>query len=175
MCIRDRFHPETSTSKDSMKNLLSVHANMRGAKAKILEYFLEGQIGNTIGNADAYANIYGNIRGKETVMNITGDGIMKGVETTIEFLQTRYRISDTKVKMDNTGFHIDPRIELLNGDQYFAGGVPVVEVSEPLDTGYIGGSLIHNHLKDFGLDVIAVLDNNLALNTTLKDLSLIHI
>lgn len=163
------FTPAFATKDKAKKNFLDIHATADGAKVKILEYFLKEQISETEGNAFAKARIFGNIEGKKTKMNIEGDGLVTGVKTKVNFLQTKYILSDGKIKMDNKGFHIDPQIQLTGGKEYAEGGVAVVEESEPLDTAYIGGSLVHDHLKNFGLDIIAVLDNNLAMKTTIED------
>ncbi|BDS15423.1 translocation/assembly module TamB [Aureispira anguillae] len=163
------FTPTFATNKKSLQNLLDIHVTAEGAKAKILEYFLKEQISETEGNAFAQARVFGNINGKNTIMNIEGDGLMTGVKTKVNFLQTKYILSDGKIKIDNKGFHIDPALKLKNGNERDAGGVAVIVEGEPFDTAYIGGSLVHDHLKGFGLDVIAVLDNNLAMKTTLED------
>lgn len=163
------FTPAFATKEKLLKNLLDINATAEGAKAKILEYFLKDQISETEGDAYAKARIFGNINGKKTVMNIEGDGLMTGVKTKVNFLQTKYILADGKIKMDNKGFHIDPPIEFDRNKQRVSGGIPVVVEGEPFNTAYISGSLVHNHLKDFGLDVLAVLDNNLAMKTTIED------
>lgn len=162
------FTPTFATKEKAKQNLLDINIKADGAKAKILEYFLKEQISETEGNAFAQARIFGNIDGKNTVLNIEGDGIMKGVKTKVNFLQTKYILSDAKIKIDNKGFHIDPPIKLNRNNKYISGGVPVLIEGEP-NTAYLGGSLTHDHLKNFGLDIFAVLDNNLAMNTTIKD------
>lgn len=167
--VTANFTPSIATEEPYLQNLLDIVVTADGAKAKILEYFLKEQISNTQGYVDASARIYGNIKGPQTVMNIEGDGQMFDAQTTVNFLQTTYALDDGKIKMDNTGFHIDPVLELAKDNKRESGGVGVVEISEPDKKGYIGGSLTHDHLKNFGLDIFATLDNNLAMNTTLED------
>ncbi len=167
--VNANFTPTFATKEKFLQNLLDINATVSGAKAKILEYFLKEQISETEGSVNAEARVFGNINGKKTILNIEGDGLMTGVKTKVNFLQTKYVLSDGKVKIDNAGFHVDPPLKLKNGKEYFSGGVAVVEESEPLDTAYIGGSLVHDHLKNFGLDIIAVLNNNLAMKTTIED------
>ncbi|MDC0231010.1 translocation/assembly module TamB domain-containing protein [Aureispira] len=169
LIVNSSFIPKFSTKEKFLQNLLDINVDVDGAKAKIVEYFLKEQITETEGLVNAQARIYGNLEGKKTVMNIDGDGMMKGVKTKVIFLQTKYVLSDGKVKIDNKGFHVDPILKLTNGKEYSQGGIPLVEESEPLDTAYIGGSLVHDHLKNFGLDIIAVMNNNLAMKTTIED------
>ena len=169
LSVNANFTPTFATKEKFLQNLLDINIKADGAKAKILEYFLQEQISETEGNAFAEARIFGNINGKKTVLNIEGDGIMKGVKTKVNFLQTKYILSDAKIKIDNSGFHIDPKIEYYkNTDIYKSGGVPVVVEGEP-NIAYLEGSLVHNHLKNFGLDVHAILNNNLAMKTTIED------
>lgn len=167
--VTANFTPEIATKEKFLQNLLDINATAEGAKAKILEYFLKEQISETQGNVNAQARIFGNIRGKNTVMNIEGDGEILGAGTKVNFLNTKYLLEDGKVKIDNKGFHIDPPLKLIDGEEYAQGGIAVTEETEPNDTAYIGGSLVHDHLKDFGLDIIAVLDNNLAMKTTIEE------
>ncbi len=163
------FTPTIATNDTYLQNLLDVDITVEGAKASILEYFLKEQISATEGFADAQARIFGKIEGKKTKLNIEGDGSVRKVRTTVNFLQTTYVLSQGNVKIDNSGFHVDPPLVLTNGKEYFSGGVPVVEASKPLDTAYIGGRLVHENLKNFGLDITAVMKNNLAMNTTIDD------
>lgn len=169
LSVRAEFTPTFATEEESLQNLLDINIKADGAKAKILEYFLKEQISETEGNAFAEARLFGNIKGKKTVLNIEGDGIMKGVKTKINFLQTKYILSDAKIKIDNKGFHIDPKIQFTLNNKYKSGGVPVVVEGEPDNIAYLDGSLTHDHLKNFGLDIFAILDNNLAMNTTIED------
>lgn len=168
--VKANFTPSFATEEKFLQNLLDITITADGAKAKILEYFLKEQISETEGNAFANARIFGNIKGKNTVLNITGDGIMKGVKTKVNFLQTKYILSDAKIKIDNKGFHIDPKVTYYrNTNKYKSGGVPVIVEGHPSDTAYLEGSLVHDHLKNFGLDVHAILNNNLAMNTSIED------
>jgi hypothetical protein len=167
--VRANFTPTIATQENYLQNLLDLNITVEGAKASILEYFLKEQISSTEGFADAKARIFGKIQGKKTQLNIEGDGLVSDVRTTVNFLQTTYVLSNGNVKIDNNGFHVDPPLVLRNGKEYFGGGVPVVEASRPLDTAYIGGRLVHDHLKNFGLDITAVMKNNLAMNTTIED------
>ncbi|CAA6807144.1 MAG: Unknown protein [uncultured Aureispira sp.] len=168
--VRATFIPAFASTDPDLQNLLDITIKADGAKAKILEYFLKEQISETEGNAVAEARIFGNIQGKKTVLNIEGDGLMTGVKTKINFLQTKYILSDAKIKMDNKGFHIDPKIQYYRKtNAYKSGGVPVIVEGEPSQVAYLDGSVTHNHLKNFGLDVSAILDNNLAMNTTIED------
>ncbi len=162
------FTPKFATKEKYLQNLLDIDINAEGAKAKILEYFLQDQISETEGNAFAQARIFGNIDGPKTVMNIEGDGLLTGVKTKVNFLQTKYILSDAKIKIDNQGFHIDPPITYNRYNEYQSGGVPVLVEGEP-SVAYLEGSLVHDHLKNFGLDVTAILNNNLAMNTTIED------
>lgn len=167
--IDANFTPTIATKDKNKQNLLEIEAQMIRAKAKIIEYFLTDQISKTEGLATAKAKIYGNIRGKQTVMNISGNGEMTGVKTTVNMLNTRYALEDGKLVIDNKGFHIRPRLKLDRGEKYESGGVALVEVSEPDKKGYIGGSLTHTNLKNFGLDIIAYFENNLVMNTQKGD------
>lgn len=168
--VTANFTPTFATKEKALQNFLEVNIKADGAKAKILEYFLKEQISETEGNAVAEARIFGNIKGKKTVLNIEGDGLMQGFKTKINFLQTKYILADAKIKMDNSGFHIDPKIEYYrNTSKYKSGGVPVIVEGEPSQIAYLGGSVTHDHLKNFGLDISAILDNNLAMNTTIED------
>jgi hypothetical protein len=169
LSVSANFTPTFATEEKFLQNLLDITIKADGAKAKILEYFLKEQISETEGNAFATARIFGNIQGKKTVLNIEGDGIMKGVKTKVNFLQTKYILSDANIEIDNSGFHIAPKIKYKKNNTYKSGGVPVVVEGEPSDTAYLEGSLVHDHLKNFGLNVHAILNNNLAMNTTIKD------
>jgi len=159
----------SSNRPNHRENLLDINANVTNAKASILEYFLKEQISETEGLVNAQARVFGNLKGKETVMNIEGDGLVSGVKTKVNFLQTKYALADGKVKMNNTGFWVDPPLEFKNENEYYKGGIEIVEVSEPDKIAYIGGGLTHNHLKDFGLDFTAVINNNLVMKTTIED------
>ncbi len=163
--VNAEFTPAMATKDPKKSNLLEIDANMRGAKAKILEYFLTDQISKTKGSANARAKVSGNIDGKNTKLNITGKGEMLGLITTVNMLNTRYAIDDGKLTIDNSGFHIDNPL-VMNGQRRIKGGVALVEVSEPDKKGYISGSLTHDHLKNFGLDLTAYFENNLVMNTT---------
>lgn len=167
--VTANFTPSFATEEKFLQNLLDITINANGAKAKILEYFLKEQISETEGNAFAKARIFGNIKGKETVLNIEGNGLMTGLKTKVNFLQTKYILSDAKIKIDNSGFHIDPKINYYKNNAYKSGGVPVIVEGAPSDTAYLEGSLVHDHLKNFELDVHAILNNNLAMNTTIED------
>ncbi len=163
------FTPTMATEDPQLQNWLDVQAELTGAKTKIMEYFLKEQIENTEGYADATARVFGHIKGKQTVMNIEGEGELIDLKTSVIFLKTRYALENGKIKMNNSGFHVDPAISLKNGKKRESGGVAFVEVNHPEQKGYIGGSLTHNHLKDFGLDLIAYFENNLVMNTQKGD------
>lgn len=163
------FTPAAATNEKFKKNLLDIHIVAEKAKAKILEYFIGEQITNTEGNAFADMRIYGNIEGKKTVLNAEGSGLMTGVKTTINFLQTRYMLDDGKIRIDNSGFHIEPKMNLNIYDQRLSGGVGITIEGGTGRKAYLDGSLTHDHLKNFGLDARAVFQNNLMMNTTLAD------
>ncbi len=167
--VRATFTPKAATQEKSKQNLLDVHLKAQNITAKILEYFIGEQVSDTEGEAFADMRIYGNITGPKTVLNAEGEGLMKGITTTINFLQTRYVIDDAKIKIDNSGFHINPVLELDIYDQYQTGGVGVTILGGTGKKAYLGGSLTHDHLKNFGLDATAVFKNNLMMNTTLDD------
>ncbi len=169
LAVNATFTPSTATEEVFQKNLLDIRIKATKAKAKILEYFLGEQISNTEGNAFADMRIYGNIKGKQTVLNAEGEGKMTGVKTTVNFLQTRYVLDEGKLKIDNKGFHIVPALNLDIYNQRLSGGVGVTILGGTDNKAYIGGSLTHNHLKNFGLNIQAVFKNNLMMNTTLAD------
>jgi len=166
---RANFTPSFATEEPSLSNMLDINVTAQGAKAKIIHYFMKNQISNTTGYANAKARIYGQIQGKKTLMNIEGDGELIGVATTVDFLKTRYVLNDGDVLMDNTGFHIAPELTLRDGNLRESGGIPFVEINHPEDTAYVGGSLTHDHLRDFGLDITAAFENTLVLNTQKGD------
>ena len=168
------FTPKAATPNPALQNFLDINIKGKRAKAKILEYFIGEQISNTEGDAFVDMRIFTNIKGKNTVLNAEGEGLMTGVKTTINFLQTRYVIDDGKIRIDNEGFHIDPELELDIYDQYESGGVGVTILGGTGKKAYLGGSLTHNHLKNFGLDAKAVFKNNLMMNTTLADNDLFY-
>jgi hypothetical protein len=169
LLLNAEFTPIIATKDPKKQNRLEIDAQLTRAKAKIIEYFLTDQISETEGFATARAKIYGNIKGKETVMNISGEGDMTGIITTVNMLKTRYALEDGHILMNNKGFHIRPPLRLKNGETRESGGVALVEVSEPTKKGYIGGSLTHDNLKNFGLDIIAYFENNLVMNTQKGD------
>lgn len=163
------FTPKFATKNKGLKNLLDINIGMTDGKAKILEYFLKEQIYDTKGLVNAKARVFGNLNGKKTVMNIEGGGDFRDVQTTVNFLQTTYAIDPGKVIIDNSNIKIASDIRFINGNEYAGGGVKVREISEPTRVARLSGGLVHNHLKDFGLDLIAWMDKNLVLNTTLED------
>lgn len=162
-------HSSSNNATNSHENLLDINANITNAKASILEYFLKEQITETEGLVNAQARVFGNLKGKETVLNIEGDGLLSGVKTKVNFLQTKYALADGKVKIDNKGFWVDPELFLKPNKEYSRGGIKIIEVSEPDKLAYIGGGLTHDHLKNFGLDFITVINNNLVMKTTIED------
>lgn len=167
--VNATFTPTAATDEKLQQNLLDIRIKAENITAKILEYFIGEQVSNTEGQAFADMRIYGNLNGKKTVLNAEGEGLMKGIKTTINFLQTRYVLDDAKIAIDNYGFHIKDTLVLDLYDQYLSGGVGVTILGGTGRKAHLDGSITHNHLKNFGLKARAVFQNNLMMNTTLKD------
>lgn len=169
LAVTARFTPAFATEEARTKNLLEIDIALRRVNAIILEYFIGEQVSNTTGSASADMQVFGNIRGKQTVLNSTGKGKISNLKTTINFLQTRYMLDDANIVMDNTGFHISPKMSLNTKDERVSGGVGVLIEGGTGNRAYLDGSLTHNYLKNFGLDARAAFRNNLMMKTTLAD------
>jgi hypothetical protein len=169
LLVNATFTPTPATAVEKDQNFLDINIEAKKAKAKILEYFIGEQISNTVGHAFATMRVFGKIEGKKTVLNADGKGSMTGLKTTVNFLQTRFLVDDGDIRIDNTGFHIEPELETNAFNRRTKGGVAVTVQGGTGNKAYIGGSLTHNHLKNFGLNFKAAFNNNLVMNTTLKD------
>lgn len=169
LAVNATFTPAFATTVPRLKNFLDINISLQRGNAIILEYFIGKQVSETEGMAFADMRIFGNLKGQQTVLNTSGKGRIIGMQTKINFLQTKYILDDADIKIDNTGFHLVPNMELNAQDERISGGVGFIVEGEPNKKAYLDGSLTHNHLKNFGLDARAAFKNNLMMNTVLDD------
>ncbi len=154
------FIPAFATKIIADKNFVNINFEAKGAKARILEYFMVGQLTNTLGTAYAKGRIYG----KAPKLNIEGLGEIKKLETTFNFLNTRYNIDSASIILTNDGFAFSPALEYDEKNEKVKSGIVIKD--QEGNKGYIGGRILHNHLKEWGIDLDLVFNNNLTLNTT---------
>jgi hypothetical protein len=180
-----RFIPAFSTKNPNLKNILDVRLNAEKLKARVLEYFMVGQLTNTEGYANA-SNV--RIYGRLPNLHIRGDAQIYDVKTTVNFLNVRYSMDRARFRLRDDSLFFVPSLNILTKDElernialadrknftqiqtsneksyYVNGGTKVVD--EEGNIGYLSGKITHNYLKDWGIDLDIIMKNNLALNTT---------
>lgn len=115
----------------------------------ILEYFILNGITGTTGLVDANLKLNGAFKQP----NIDGNAYVKGMEVTIDYLQTRYSAPYSILKINN--YIIDATGNTLN--------------DELGNSAKVYGGITHNHLRDFALNVSVESDEFLFLNTKKND------
>ena len=134
-------------SRPVPKNFFDFQIGISNFPVQFLEYVLSSSISNTVGQVNGNLRFYG----VPEELNIEGMAEASKVATTVNFLNTRYYVEREKVVVDNN------RIVLVDAI-----------VSDELgNTATANGGLVHNHLKDFELDVFMRTngDTFLAMNT----------
>jgi len=136
-------------------NYFNFDLSLTNYPIKILEYFI-GAISKTEGLVDGNVNFHG----LPSKPEIKGTAHAREVATTINVLQTTYRIPEGDVVIDNYHFN-------TTGTKIY---------DELGNTATANGGLIHNHLKNVELKVKIQTDGPefLALNTTEKDNSFFY-
>ena len=153
------FIPAYATKSAQEKNYVNVNFKAKALKGRILEYFMVGQLTNTQGTAEAEGRIYG-IAPK---LKIEGLGKIKKLETTFNFLNSRYAIDSAAIVLSDEGMIFSPALEYDADDNVKSG---IVIRDQEGKNGYIGGRIMHKNLKEWGIDLDLVFNKNLTLNTT---------
>jgi hypothetical protein len=118
-----------------------------------------GQLSNTVGTVAAEGKIFG----KLPKLNIEGIGKIDKLSSTFNFLNTRYSIETATLILNNNEFAFSPALETDEKSNEVISGI-VIEDQEG-NKGYMGGRILHNRLKDWGIDMDLVFNRNLTLNT----------
>ena len=154
------FIPAFATTVPQEKNYVNVNFDAKSAKGRILEYFMVGQLTNTLGTADAKGRIYG----KAPKLNIEGLAKVKNLQTTFNFLNTRYFIDTASVVLSNEGMIFSPSLVFDEKNERVKEGIKVRD--QEGNIGYMGGRITHKYLKEWGIDLDLIFNKNLTLNTT---------
>lgn len=155
------FIPTFAAKADYQRNRLNINFDVKGADARVLEYFMGGVVSNTVGKADASGRITGNL----PRLQIRGDAFIHNMATTINFLNTRYTIPTGRMKLRPTELSFEPQLYYdENTGAVYAGGIDIYD--QEGNKGTLGGKITHNNLKDWGIDLDLIFRRNLTLNTT---------
>ena len=154
------FIPAYATKIAQDKNYVDIKFDAKQLKGRILEYFMVGQLTNTLGTADVKD---GRIYGVAPKLKIKGLGTIKNLETTFNFLNTRYYIDTAAIVLSDEGMIFSPAIEF---DEYENVKSGIVIRDQEGNNGYIGGRILHKNLKEWGIDLDLFFNKNLTLNTS---------
>ncbi|MEO1624202.1 MAG: translocation/assembly module TamB domain-containing protein, partial [Bacteroidota bacterium] len=143
------FAPPNSVRKDFMKHRYEVNGNINNFPLFIAEYWIADGVDNTKGSFDAEVKIYG-----ETKPHMEGEVRVRNLETTIEYLQTRYTAASGTLKMN---------------DEYFFDASGNTIKDKDGRVAYVRGGITHKWLKNLGLDATIQSPEFLVLNTTKED------
>jgi hypothetical protein len=133
LIIEGRYIPPLAWHPEEKKNSLDAALSISYLPLKYAEYFISDLISQSKGLVDANLNFSGPLN----KMDIEGTIDLIDAATTINFLQTRYSITRSRVKVNNTLFD--------------ASGAVIRDVDG--NKGYITGGITHERLRNFGLDV----------------------
>ena len=103
------FIPAFATKIAQDKNYVNVNFKAKSLKGRILEYFMVGQLSNTLGTADADGRIYG----CAPKLRIEGLGTVKKLESTFNFLNSRYYIDSAAIVLTDTALIFSPAAPLI--------------------------------------------------------------
>ncbi len=144
-----QYTPPYATKDESKINFFDFDVVAEHYNIKVAEYFLKKEISNTIGKFDADVRFHGTPKNP----NIGGEIRIYETSVTINYLQTRYFLDDVVAKVTNYGFDVTGnRVR-----DYFG------------NYAYATGAIVHNKLKNFGLDIKIETEKFLFLNTEKED------
>lgn len=154
LTVEGSYYPANIRDDSYTPNTFGFDVAMDNYPLRYLEYFIGELVTDTEGQFDA------NLRfsGPPSQPDVEGTVQVSRSELTVNYLQTRYTIEPHTVIVDNflfDGTGVQIRDEL--------GNVAVAQ-----------GGLVHNHLKDLGLDIRIVADQFLSLDTKKGDNSLFY-
>ena len=152
------FIPAFATKIAQDKNYVNVNFKAKSLKGRILEYFMVGQLSNTLGTADAEGRIYGSA----PKLRIEGLGTVKKLESTFNFLNSRYYIDSAAIVLTDTAMIFSPSLQFDRNENVKSG---IVIRDQEGKNGYIGGAITHENLKKWGIDLDLFFNKNLTLNT----------
>lgn len=147
--VEGTYVPPLAWHPDSLKNTLDASVGFSLLPLAYAEYFIGELISNSRGKVDANLHFFG----KANRPDIEGDIFITDAATTVNYLQTRYFFEDSHVKVDNERFDA-------------TGTILKDEAGNP---GTITGGIVHQKLREFGLDVQMYAPRIIALNTSKED------
>ncbi|MEM9918621.1 MAG: translocation/assembly module TamB domain-containing protein [Bacteroidota bacterium] len=148
------FAPPKSIRQDFMKYKYEFNGNISNFPLYIAEYWIAGGVDNTKGSFDAEVKIYGDRKPR-----LKGELQIRNLETTIEYLNTRYTAESGTVKMN---------------DEYFFDASGNTIKDRDGRVAYVTGGITHKWLKNLGLNATINSPEFLVLNTTKEDSDLYY-
>lgn len=132
---------------------LDFYADINGIDISVITPFVKGTISRVGGHLDGDLNVVGSF----TKPVITGDAELYDAACKIDYLNTYYKINDTKERQGKLNRYIrfsENRIDLDN-----------IVLTDTLGHNAIAkGTVTHDYLKDFNFDIDIDLDNFMAIN-----------
>ena len=146
--IKGHFYPTATTRYQA--NSLNYQVSLNNYPFEVLQYLVNNGISNTVGRVDGLVVVEGPLNNPNT----NGYLRLKKAGVTVDYLKTRLLVKDETVTISNSRFQTAPGASIYDtiGNRAF-----------------ITGGLIHDHFREFGLDVSIKGDNFLFLNTTKED------
>ncbi len=154
LLAKGNFTPGYVTPNKTEQNYFDFDIIIKKYPVDFAEYFLSPNINNTVGFFDANLNL----KGVPKTPNIDGTINIYDGATTITYLNTRYSAKTATAKVSNYSF------DLTGTELYDRFG----------NTAIINGGIIHNRLRDWGLNARVSSPKFLFLETTKENNSLYY-
>ena len=147
--VEGKYFPPFQWHSDTLKNTLEASVSFSRLPLQVAEYFIKDLISDTKGEVNALVKLEGTVARP----NISGEINILDAATTVNYLQTRYFFDNSHVVVDNSKFDATGTI------------IKDKEGNE----GIITGGIVHEKLREFGLDVQMYAPKLIALDTDKDD------
>lgn len=143
------FVPDEKNKESWMQHTYQIKGDIKNYPLYIAEYWIADGVDNTRGDFDGKVRIWGGDKPQ-----IEGEVDVRNLETTIEYLQTRYSTPSGKM--------------IINNDFLFDASNNYIYDEEGNRAELVGG-ITHKNLRNMALDAAVISDKFLVLNTTKED------
>lgn len=139
-----------SFAKNSSNKDVDINFDIKNFAIYSVEDFIQDYIDNTTGTVTGKLKLVG----PKNKLDLLGYLDINDVTTTVSYLQTTYNIKNHRVEFNKKGIYLGDLVRVTDEDG---------------NEGYGKGWVLHNHLKDFALDIDVNTPKIQGLNTTYEN------